>query len=81
MPKPHSYLGHVQADVIAECWEDVPRDLYAALWNDIVPLYDGQPRGECPGEFTYPITSYWGHLSEDHQRTLNALAKREQEYS
>ena len=74
--KPHPDLYYCQADVIAECWEDVPLDLYKVLCNTIVPLYDSEPKGEAPGECIYGIAehTYWKHLSTEHKLKLNQLA-------
>ena len=72
--KPHPDLYYYQADVIAECWYDVPLYLYKVLWNTIVPLYDSKPRGEVPGEYVYDVASYWKYLSTEHKLKLNQLA-------
>lgn len=69
--------GHfTQADEIAECM-GVSEDTYSELWNKCVPLYDGKPRGECPGEITYSLADYgWDLLSNDAKHDVNrVLAK------
>lgn len=68
--EPTEKAEYWQADQIAECL-DVSRDTYAELWNVIVPLYDKEPRGEYPGEYSYAITNYWNKLSEVAQRDIN----------
>ena len=58
---------HNQADEIAECM-GVDTDTYAELWNKCVPLYDGKPKGECPGEYSYGLKEYGWDLLSDHAK-------------
>lgn len=67
--KPHNETKYWQADQIAECLP-VSTDTYKELWNKIVPLYDKKPRGECPGDFVYPVADYWNLLSEEAQQDI-----------
>ena len=73
--EPHPDASHWQADQIAECL-GVDAAAYSELWNVVVPLYDGKPRGECPGEVCYDIASYWDKISDHCKLEVNkALAK------
>ena len=79
MPAPREDAKYFQADEIAECLT-VTRETSSELWNKIVPLYDAEPRGEVPGEFTYPIANYWHLLSDAAQADINgAFERREDE--
>jgi hypothetical protein len=76
MPAPHEDAKYWQADAVAECLA-VTKATYAELWNKIVPLYDAEPRGEVPGEYTYPIVDYWHLLSGFAQADINSAFERE----
>jgi hypothetical protein len=71
MTTPHPMATHTQADEIAECM-GVDRRTYDELWNKCVPLYDGKPKGEYPGEMSYGLVDYgWDLLTEAAQEEVN----------
>lgn len=78
MPKPHDQFRYMRADEVAECWDGVPSDLYARLWNDIVPLQAEIPNLEDSGPHDHigheNLAAHWHILSEADQTLLNALA-------
>jgi hypothetical protein len=86
MIKPHDSFEYSRADEVAECWDGVGHDLYAKLWNEIVPLQKSIPNLEDSGPHDHVgfenLASHWHVLTEDEQRHLNALAeKREAEWN
>jgi hypothetical protein len=85
MIKPHMEFEYNRADEVAECWDGIPKELYAKLWNDIVPLQKNIPNIEDSGPADHVgfenLASHWHMLTEDEQWFLNSLAiKREEEY-
>ena len=72
MIEPHSYFSFYRADVVAECWDDVPAELYSTLWDDIVPIQE--ELGEFPEVGVAALSDYWHLLSETNQALLNTLA-------
>jgi hypothetical protein len=85
MPRPHQAFKTIRADEVAECWSGVPEDLYAKLWNVIVPLQKPIPNLEDSGPHdhigTENLASHWNYLSHGEQYLLNHLAeKQEAEY-
>jgi len=71
MIEPHSYFSFYRADVVAECWDDVPAALYSTLWDDIVPIQEDL--GEFPEVGVAALSDYWHLLSETDQTLLNSL--------
>jgi hypothetical protein len=47
--KPNALFKYIRADEVAECWDGVPKELYAKLWNEIVPLQAPIPNIEDSG--------------------------------
>jgi hypothetical protein len=82
MITPHDVFEIVRADEVAECWEGVPMELGTALWSKIVPLQERIPNLEDSGPHDHighaNLAQYWDKLTEDEQRTLNALAERQE---
>ena len=86
MIKPHAEFELIRADEVAECWDGVGHDLYARLWNDIVPYQKPIPNLEDSGPHDHigheNLASHWHRLSEADQQRLNTLAdEREREYA
>lgn len=84
--KPNAAFKYVRADEVAECWEGVTRDLYAKLWNDIVPLQKPMPNVEDNGPHDVigieNLASHWDKLDPEDQTLLNRLAEaRAAEYA
>lgn len=79
MNKPHNYFQGIRADEVAECWDGVPKELYAKLWNDIVPLQKSIPNIEDSGPNDHVghenLAAHWDKLTEDEQVLLNSLAE------
>jgi hypothetical protein len=73
----HDLAKYWKADEIAECLK-VDDSTYKELWG-CVKLYEDLPRGEAPGEYTYPLSKYgWDKLSEAAQIDVNrALAEKQ----
>ena len=73
----------IRADEVAETWDGVPDTLYSKLWNTIVPLQKPIPNLEDTGPADHVgfenLASHWKLLTEDEQRLLNALAKKQDE--
>ena len=66
-------------DEVAECFEGIGTELYAKIWNTIVPLYDKKPRSEVPDDFgRRNLSKFWKHFTDDEKRQLNEIAKRKQ---
>ena len=80
--KPHPTFETIRADEVAECWDGVGRDLYAKLWNVIVPLQKPIPNREDTGPADHigfeNLAAHWHHLSADEQAHLNALADKQE---
>lgn len=72
MIEPHRLFTFTRADVVAECWDDVPDALYRTLWKDIVPIQE--ELGEWPEVGVAALDKYWHLLSETDQTLLNSLA-------
>lgn len=76
--KPNPMFEYFRADEVAECWEGVPSDLYAKLWNVIVPRQKDIPNIEDSGPHDHvgheSLASHWELLNEDEQKILNDLA-------
>ena len=72
MIEPHRLFTFTRADVVAECWDDVPDALYRTLWDDIVPIQEDL--GEFPEVGVAALSDYWHLLSETDQTLLNSLA-------
>ena len=85
--KPHHYFETIRADEVAETW-GVSKELYAALWNKIVPHQ--KPLREhidieesCPNDAIgiENLAAHWSKLNEAEQAELNTLAAaQEAEY-
>jgi hypothetical protein len=75
----HDLGKYWKADEVAECLK-VDDSTYKELWS-CVKLYEDLPRGEAPGEYTYPLSEYgWDKLSEAAQIDVNhALAEKQAE--
>lgn len=80
MIEPNSIFTIVRADEVAECWDGVPKDLYAKLWNTIVPLQKPIPNLEDSGPHDHVghenLAAHWAHLTPDEQALLNSLAEK-----
>lgn len=77
--KPHPMYEVIRADEVAETFPDVPRELYAKLWNDIVPLQKSIPNIEDSGPADHVghenLASHWERLTSEEQRMLNDIAE------
>lgn len=73
MIEPHRLFTFTRADVVAECWDDVPDALYSTLWDDIVP-HQSDEFHETPEVGREALADYWHLLSETDQTLLNSLA-------
>ena len=75
----HDLGNYWKPDEIAECL-DVADKTRGELWR-CVRLYQDLPRGEAPGEYSYPLAKYgWDTLSEEAKLDVNAAcAKHEKE--
>ena len=73
MIEPHELFTFTRADVVAECWDDVPDALYRTLWDDIVP-HQSDEFHETPEVGRQALADYWHLLSETDQTLLNSLA-------
>lgn len=85
MIKPHMSFEYNRADEVAECWDGIGEDLYAVLWNVIVPHQKPIPNLEDSGPHDHVghenLAKYWHMLSSDEQVYLNQLAvKRDAEW-
>lgn len=76
--KPHHYFKLFRADEVAECWDGVPQELYAKLWNTIVPKQREIPNIEDNGPADLVgfenLASHWSLLTSEEQIFLNILA-------
>ncbi len=76
MTAPHSALKYARPDEVAECWDDVPMDLYRALWA----CEEGYT-GPTPEESEEPIVGlnsvadFWDRFTDDEKAKLNELAE------
>jgi hypothetical protein len=81
--KPHAMFETTRADEVAECWDGIPEDLYIKLWNVIVPKQKEIPNLEDSGPHDHigfeNLAAHWNDLTEDEQRLLNDLAKKQEE--
>jgi hypothetical protein len=81
--KPHPTFETIRADEVAECWEGVPKDLYAKLWNVIVPKQKKIPNLEDSGPGDHVgfenLAAHWKDLTTEEQKILNDLAKKQDE--
>lgn len=76
MPTPNDLFDVWSPDQVAECLDGVPTELYSKIWNEIVPLYDGQERSEVPDDFGKRcLKNYWDKFTEEEQNQLNAAAE------
>jgi hypothetical protein len=76
--KIHDRGNFWNADEIAECLE-VTGATRGELWQ-CVRLYESLPRGEAPGEFSYPLSEYgWSSLSKEAQLDVNAAFDKYEE--
>lgn len=73
--KPHALFKVWSADQVAECIDDIPRELYSRLWS-LVSDDDATPgENDVPGDFEYTnLASKWARLSGAEQAALNAIA-------
>jgi len=79
LPAPHGLFDVWSPDQAAECLEGISTALYARIWNDIVPLYEDQPRSEVPDDFGERCTAkYWAMFTAAERAELNAAAEREE---
>ena len=72
MIKPNLIFNHWRADEVAECMDGVTDELYATLWNDIVPQQSEEFQ-ETPERGFEALAKYWHLLSESDQALLNEL--------
>ena len=83
MITPNDVFNYTRADEVAECWNGVGHDLYAKLWNEIVPLQKPIANLEDSGPADHVghenLASHWHLLTEAEQTHLNALAAKEDE--
>lgn len=78
MVKPNELFKVWSPDDVAECLSGIPHDIYRKIWNEIVPLYDKEDKGEWNDTFTSKsLSKYWDHFSEKEQKILNRLAEKE----
>lgn len=85
MPKPHNTFTTYRADEVAETWDGVGQELYAKLWNAIVPRQKPIPNLEDSGPHDHVgfenLAAHWHLLTETEQEHLNNLAmKRDAEF-
>lgn len=74
---PYDTFNILSPDEVAECME-IGTDLYTKIWNEIVPLYDGQERSEVPDDHDKRcLAKYWDKFTPEEQERLNAVAKKE----
>ena len=67
--RPNPIFEIWRADEVAECME-IPDEIYAKLWNDIVPL-----QGEViANDGSWCLAKYWGKLTLKEQIALNIAA-------
>lgn len=75
---PHFSFENTRADEVAECWNGISEELYARLWNDIVPHQRDIPNREDSGPHDHigheNLAAHWDKLSTEDQLHLNALA-------
>jgi len=80
--RPHATFNTIRADEVAECWDGVGTELYATLWNKIVPLQKEIPNIEDSGPHDHigyeSLAAHWHVLSLADQIELNALAQSEE---
>jgi hypothetical protein len=86
MIKPNDQFEYIRADEVAECWEGVSKELYATLWNVIVPWQKPIPNIEDSGPADHVghenLAAHWHLLNEGEQLELNALAEaKDREYA
>lgn len=76
--RPNDAFRYIRADEVAECWEGVSKELYAALWNKVVAVQKEIPNIEDNGPADVVgyenLAEHWGLLTEVEQTELNALA-------
>ena len=81
--KPAYQFEFMRADEVAECWDGVSEELYAALWNKVVPYQKAIPNLEDSGPADHVghenLAAHWHRLTEEEQVELNRLAVRQDE--
>jgi len=86
---PHDAFKYVTADQVAETWDNIPQEIYRALWNKVVAAMeekDELPTDEYGGDDawqetppdpgTNALADYWHLLSDSEQAALNKIAKQ-----
>jgi len=72
--KPHGLFSVWSPDEVAECLGVGP-NLYAKIWNELVPIYDKWPRSEVPDDFSKRcLAKWWYKFTPEEQARLNELA-------
>jgi len=74
--KAHSLFKVWSPDEVAECLS-IGSDLYAKIWNELVPLYANKPRSEVPDDFgSRNLSKWWSKFSDEEKLALNEAAKK-----
>lgn len=75
--KPHGLFQVWSPDEVAECLVVSP-ELYAKIWNELVPIYDKWPRSEVPDDFSKRcLAKWWYKFTPEEQAALNKAAEKE----
>jgi hypothetical protein len=73
--EPHGLFDVWSPDTCAECLDGMSVELYKKIWNDIVPLYEDQPRSEVPDDFDRRcVAKFWDKFTDAERAELNRLA-------
>jgi len=74
-------LKYIRPDEVAECWDDVPPELYTALWA-CVPKYDNKWRENIEDMGPHDViginsvSKFWRCFNTLQRIQLNDMAKR-----
>lgn len=71
-------LDYTRPDEVAECWDNVPDDLYDALWavaNTMPPIPNLEDSGPADHVGFNSVSSFWDRFTPEHQALLTKLAE------
>jgi hypothetical protein len=77
--KPHTALKYIAPDEVAECWEGVDDELYAALWGCVNKYKKIEFEDVGPHDVIgiNSVSKFWRYFSMHEKRQLNNLAARQ----
>lgn len=72
---PHSALGYIRPDEVAECWDGIDGDLYRLLWACVNDYKAPPPEvSEEPCHGMDSVADFWDRFPDEAKEALNAAA-------